>query len=269
MTFFDSIILGIVEGVTEYLPISSTGHLILTEHFLGLGESESAKVFAIAVQLGALLAVVVLYWDYLLKKCRSFINKERSGIHFFTGLFIAFLPSAIIGLAFGSKIKKHLFNPFSVMLALLVGGVLMIVVEYFLKNKKPKYTSYENFPHKESFYIGCCQILSLWPGFSRSMSTILGGRFFGLNPKDASEFSFFLALPTLGAATLYEILKAFKGGLTLDSSWWINLFVGLVVSFIVAMLVIKAFLYFLRKFPLTYFGVYRIILAALVYKFWT
>lgn len=263
-----AILLGVVEGITEYLPISSTGHLILTEHFLGIGQDDAAKTFAIAIQLGALLAVVVLYRDYLLGKLKSLFRREKSGIHFFTGLFIAFLPSAIVGLAFGSKIKAYLFNPFSVMFALLTGGILMIVSEWRLKTRNTLPQGYENIPHKQSFIIGLCQIASLWPGFSRSMSTILGGRFIGLSPKDASEFSFFLALPTLGAATLYEMLKASKSGLNFDSSWWVSLVVGLVVSFVVAMIVIKAFLYFLKKYPLSYFAIYRIVLALLVYHFW-
>lgn len=266
MNIFDAAILGIVEGITEYLPISSTGHLILTSFFLGLGEENSAKVFNIAVQLGAIVAVVVLYWNYFLEKIRGLLNKNPVAIRFFMNLFIAFLPVAVVGLLFGSWIKKVLFSPMWVLAALVVGGLIMIVMEKWLKthHKQPK--EIENLSGKDALVVGFCQIFSLWPGFSRAMSTILGGRFVGLDAKGSSEFSFFLAVPTLGAATCYEMLKALKaGGVDFDSTWWTALGVGLFVSFVTAFIVIKIFLVFLRKYPIAIFGYYRIALAGLLY----
>lgn len=266
MNIFDAAILGIVEGVTEYLPISSTGHLILTSHLLGLGEEDSAKVFNIAVQLGAIVAVVVLYWDFFFKKVQGLLKKEKKALQFFINLLIAFIPVAIVGLLFGSWIKRVLFSPMWVLGALVVGGILMIVVEKWIKaqHKNPK--EIDALTHKDAFIVGLCQIASLWPGFSRSMATILGGRFAGLDAKGSSEFSFFLAVPTLGAATLYEMLKALKAGTAnFDQTWWTALGVGLFVSFVTAIVVIKIFLIFLRKYPLSVFGYYRIALAAVLY----
>lgn len=265
MTFFDAFILGIVEGITEYLPISSTGHLILAEHFLGIQESAGAKTFAVAIQLGAILAVLLLYWDFLLQKVKGLFHKSSSQ-RFFVNLFLSFIPAAIIGLLFHKSIKKYLFSPLWVVAALFVGGVFMILLENFLNNKKIKTRSMDDLSYGDSFLIGILQCLSLWPGFSRSMATILGGRCMGLSPKDASEYSFFLALPTLGAATMYEMFKAFKeGGLQFDRDWWMSLLLGMFVSFVVAALVIKVFLAFLKKYPLAWFGYYRIVLAVGLY----
>jgi undecaprenyl-diphosphatase len=264
---FDSAVLGIVEGVTEYLPISSTGHLILTEHLLGISESESAKVFAIAIQLGAIAAVVVLYWQYFLQKTNGLFKQEKKSLQFFTNLFVAFFPVAVVGLIAGKWIKQVLFSPMWVLLALVVGGVLMILAEMFLKSHKGTKTI-DTLTPQDAFVVGLCQICSLWPGFSRAMSTILGGRLVGLSAKDASEFSFFLAVPTLGAATAYEMLKALKNGTeAFNSEWWTSLAIGMLVSFVSALIVIKMFLAFLRKYPLTAFGYYRIILASVLYFF--
>ena len=265
MTFFEAFILGIVEGVTEYLPISSTGHLIITEHFLGIGESAGAKTFAIAIQLGAILAVLMLYWNFLFQKVAS-LSKKSTSQKFFINLFLSFLPAAIVGLLFRKAIKAYLFSPMWVVAALFVGGVLMIFLEKFLNSKKRKMITIDELSYRDSLFVGFAQCLSLWPGFSRSMATILGGRYMGLSPKDASEYSFFLALPTLGAATMYEMLQAFKeGGLQFDRDWWISLLLGMFVSFVVAALVIKAFLAFLKKYPLAWFGYYRIVLAIGLY----
>jgi len=265
MTFLETFILGIVEGITEYLPISSTGHLIITEHFLGIADDAGAKTFAIAIQLGAILAVLILYWKFLLQKLTS-LSQKSSSQRFFVNLFLSFLPAAIIGLLFRKWIKAHLFSPYWVVAALLIGGILMIYLEKFLNSKRRRIKTIDDLTYLDSLLIGVAQCFSLWPGFSRSMATILGGRFTGLSAKDASEYSFFLALPTLGAATLYEMLQAFKeGGLQFDHSWWVSLLLGMFVSFVVAALVIKAFLAFLKKYPLAWFGYYRIALAIGLY----
>lgn len=266
MNVFEAAILGIVEGVTEYLPISSTGHLILTSHLLGLSEESSTKVFNIAVQLGAIVAVVVLYWDFFKARTLGLIKKDKIAVQFFLNLFIAFLPVAIVGLLLGSWIKEVLFSPLWVLAALMVGGILMIVAEFLIESQERRHKEIDSLSCGDAFKVGLCQILSLWPGFSRAMSTILGSRFVGLDAKGASEFSFFLAVPTLGAATLYEILKAMKAGATsFGHDWWMALGVGMLVSFFTAIVVIKIFLAFLRKYPLSWFGYYRIALAVGLY----
>jgi undecaprenyl-diphosphatase len=267
MNTFDASVLGLVEGITEYLPISSTGHLILTEHLLGIGDSDSAKVFAIAIQLGAIAAVVVLYHEFFTQKIKGLLAGQKKSVKFFINLLIAFIPVAIVGLAAGKWIKSVLFSPLWVLAALIVGGVIMIVVEHLLaESSDANQKTVDDMTHKDALIIGLCQICSLWPGFSRAMSTILGGRFIGLDAKAASEFSFFLAVPTLGAATLYEMLKALKGHAAgIDSQWWFTLGVGMIISFVSALAVIKVFLIFLRKYPLAIFGYYRILLATALY----
>ncbi|MEZ4814654.1 MAG: undecaprenyl-diphosphate phosphatase [Bdellovibrionota bacterium] len=266
MNIFDASILGIVEGITEYLPISSTGHLILTSKLLGIGEDDATKVFNIAVQLGAIFAVVILYWDYFLAKIKGLVNKEKLAVRFFLNLFVAFLPVAVVGLLFASWIKRVLFSPMWVLAALVVGGLIMILVEKWIKHQHKKPKEIDALTYKDALIVGLCQIASLWPGFSRSMSTILGGRFAGLDAKASTEFSFFLAVPTLGAATCYEMFKALRAGdAVFDSQWWTALGVGLFISFVTAFIVIKVFLVFLRKYPLSVFGYYRIALAGILY----
>jgi undecaprenyl-diphosphatase len=245
-------ILGLVEGVTEYLPVSSTGHLILAGKLLGL-EGESSKSFEIVIQLGAILAVVIHYRKLLLEKARMLIAP----------LLIAFLPAALIGLVARKAIKAHLFTPWAVAGALIVGGVVMIAVERVRKQRNLVGESgLEKIDARRALLIGLGQCVSLWPGSSRSMCTIVAGQLTGLSTATAAEFSFLLALPTLGAATLYEGFKArhellASGGVT-------ELGIGLVVSFVVAWAVIAGFLAYLKKRGLEPFGIYRIVAGAAV-----
>lgn len=257
-----AILLGIVEGLTEFLPVSSTGHLILVSHFLG-STDDGGKAFDIVVQLGAILAVVVHYRALLGARLRGLLVKDPAAIGLFTSLIVAFLPAAVVGLLLGKVIKEHLFGPLPVAVALLVGGVLMIAVERVRKARGVVgVTGTEQVTPKRALLIGLGQCLSLWPGMSRSMSTIVAGQLSGLSTQTAAEFSFLLSVPTLGAATLYEIYKsrhALMAGVGAP-----QLAAGLLASFLVAWLVISAFLKYLQRRGLEPFGYYRIALALVV-----
>jgi undecaprenyl-diphosphatase len=257
-------LLGFVEGVTEYLPVSSTGHLILVSHFLG-SEGEGAKSFDIVIQLGAILAVVIHYRALLVARTKGLVGGTREGLHLFGALLVAFIPTAVAGLLFRKVIREHLFGPGPVAIALLVGGVLMIVVERIRAARKIEGESgLEHITPARAFAIGVGQCFSLWPGASRSMCTIVAGQLVGLSTSTAAEFSFLLALPTLGAATLYEL---YKGRHALFSSVGASqLAVGMIVSFLVAWAVIASFLRYLRTHGLEPFGYYRIAVAIAVWS---
>jgi undecaprenyl-diphosphatase len=255
-------ILGLVEGLTEYLPVSSTGHLILAGKLLGV-EGEATKSFEIVIQLGAILAVLVHYRHLLAERLVGLRQRDPAAVRLFLSLGIAFLPAAIVGLAFRKSIKAHLFTPLSVAGALVVGGVIMIVVEQVRRARHIEgLDGLEHVTPRRALWIGLGQCFSLWPGSSRSMTTIVAGQLSGLSTATAAEFSFLLALPTLGAATLYELYKArhelLAGGAT-------NLAIGMVVSFLVAWAVIAVFLRYLKTRGLTPFGIYRILAGAAVF----
>jgi undecaprenyl-diphosphatase len=256
-------LLGIVEGLTEYLPVSSTGHLILVGHFLG-SEGDAEKSFEIVIQLGAILAVVVHYRALLVSRVAGLMSRDNASVALALALAAGFLPTAVAGLLLRKTIKRLLFGPLPVAAALIVGGVAMIVIERLLAPRQPsELTGLEHVTPRRGFLIGLGQCLSLWPGSSRSMCTILAGRLTGLSTATAAEFSFLLALPTLGAATLYELLKA-KSEL-LASGHVTELVIGMVVSFFVAWAVIAGFLRYLRTRGLEPFGYYRILLGGLVF----
>ncbi len=256
-------LLGLVEGLTEYLPVSSTGHLILAGHWLG-ARDEASKTFEIVIQAGAILAVVVHYRELLGRRVQGLWRRDPDAIRLATALAIAFVPAAAVGLLFHKKIKAYLFNPTSVALALAVGGVAMVVIErLFEKRHHPEATTLEAVGPREALWIGLAQVLALWPGASRAMCTILGGRLVGLSREIAAEFSFLLALPVLGAATAFDLYKNGKALLAEPGSG-VALGVGFVISFFVAWAVIASFLRYLRRFGLAPFGVYRVALAALV-----
>jgi undecaprenyl-diphosphatase len=255
-------LLGLVEGLTEYLPVSSTGHLILVSHFLG-SEGEGSKSFDIVIQLGAILAVVIHYRALLAERAKSLIAGGREGMHLFGALMLAFLPTALAGLLFRKAIREHLFGPLPVAIALAAGGVVMIAIERVRASRKIEGESgIDRITPRAALLIGLGQCLSLWPGASRSMCTIVAGQLAGLSTATAAEFSFLLALPTLGAATLYEL---YKGRHELFASVGAaELAVGMVVSFVVAWGVIATFLRYLRTRGLEPFGYYRIAVAILV-----
>jgi undecaprenyl-diphosphatase len=263
LTLLIAILLGIVEGLTEFLPVSSTGHLILASHWLG-ATGEDAKSFDIVVQLGAVLAVVVYYRRLLACRLRGLLARDPVAVRLFAGLLIAFVPAGALGLALGKVIKNHLFGPLPVAWALLAGGVLMIVIERWRASRGIEGDSgHEQVTLRRAFLIGIGQSFALWPGASRSMCTIVGGQLCGLSTRTAAEFSFLLSVPTLGAATLYE---GFKARHVLASGAGAGpLAAGLVVSFVVALLVIAGFLRYLERRGLEPFGYYRIALALVIF----
>jgi undecaprenyl-diphosphatase len=257
------LILGVVEGFTEYLPVSSTGHLILVGYLLG-ESGEGAKSFEIVIQLGAILAVVVHYRTLSLARVAGLFSRDPAAIALAVALAVGFLPAAVAGLLLRKTIKEHLFGPLPVAVALLVGGVVMIVIERYRKARQPVVLDgLEHVTPRRAFVIGLGQCFSLWPGSSRSMCTIVAGQLTGLSTSTAAEFSFLLALPTLTAATLYE---GFKGRHELMASGaGVDLAIGMVVSFLVAWAVIAGFLAYLKHRGLEPFGYYRIAIAALVF----
>jgi undecaprenyl-diphosphatase len=259
--------LGVVEGVTEYLPVSSTGHLILASHLLGQ-KDEGAGAFDIVIQLGAILAVVVHYRQLLGERVLGLVRKDARSIRLLVCLLLGFAPTAVLGLVARKKIKEHLFGPKPVAAALVVGGIVMIAVEVVRAmrargpdNEQIGANGLEHVTPVRAFYIGLGQCLSMWPGASRSMCTIVAGQLAGLSTATAAEFSFLLGLPTLGAATLYEM---YKSRALLGEIGALNVAIGLVVSFLVAWAVIAAFLAYLKQRGLIPFGVYRILLGLAV-----
>lgn len=260
-----ALLLGIVEGLTEYLPVSSTGHLILVGHVLG-ETSEGADAFEIVIQLGAILAVLVHYRRLLLERASGLVRAERASLRLLAALALGFAPTAVTGLLLRKKIKALLFGPGPVATALVVGGIVMIVVE-LVRRRRPEDEAksaegLEAVTPWRAFVIGVGQCFSMWPGMSRSMCTIVTGQLVGLPTATAAEFSFLLGLPTLGAATLYE---AIKSRAHLAEIGLLNVAIGLVVSFLVAWGVIGAFVGYLKKRGLAPFGVYRIALGVVVY----
>lgn len=263
MTPLDALLLGILEGLTEFLPVSSTGHLILLGERLG-AESDAAKTLEIVIQLGAVLAVVLYYRATLLDLLKGLLRREAAAVRLTLALFIAFLPAAMVGLAFHKAIKEKLFSSGPVAGALIVGGFVMIGVELWRKRKDDQgLEGVEHVTPKRALVIGIAQCFSLWPGASRAMSTIVGGQLTGLSTRTAADFSFLLAIPTLGAATVFDLLKNGDELLTMEGGTT-ALVIGLVVSFVVALAVIAAFLRYLRRFGLVPFGVYRILLGIVV-----
>jgi undecaprenyl-diphosphatase len=262
VTLLVAALLGLVEGLTEFLPVSSTGHLILVSRWLG-STGEGAKSFDIVIQLGAILAVVVHYRALFWSRLRGLFAGDAASLRLFGALLVAFLPAALVGLVLGKTIKRLLFGPLPVAAALLVGGVVMILVERARRARGVEgEVGTEHVTLKRALLIGVGQCFALWPGMSRSMSTIVSGQLTGLSTATAAEFSFLLSVPTLGAATLYEVFKSRH-----DLAQGVGtpqLLVGLLVSFVVAWAVIAAFLRYLGRRGLEPFGYYRIALAVLV-----
>jgi len=263
MPLWMAVVLGIVEGLTEYLPVSSTGHLILVSHALGLHD-EATKTFEVVIQSGAVLAVLVHYRVLLGKRASGLFRRDPDSMRLLYALIAAFIPTAIAGLLLRKAIKRHLFGPIPVAAALIAGGLLMLVIERVLakRGRKP-IERLEEVDAKRGFLIGVAQCVSLWPGASRAMCTIVGGQLCGLSTATAAEFSFLLALPVLGAATALDLYKGGKA-LVATGSAKAALATGFVVSFVVAWLVIGLFLRFLRRRGLEVFGWYRILLGGVV-----
>lgn len=254
MDFLQAIILSIVEGISEFLPISSTGHLLLVSDLLKISQTEFVKSFEIIIQSGAILAVVVIYWKKLL-----------SGMKLWKNLISAFLPTAIIGLVFYKIIKEIFFeNILITVMALFIGGILLIVIEKMHKDKKYPIDSLEKLTLKKSFLIGIAQSFSIVPGTSRSAASIIGGLLVGANREVAVEFSFLLAVPTIMAATGLDLVKS---NFNFSSNEIMLLIIGFIGSFISALLVIKWFIKYIQANNLFWFGVYRIVLALIFLLF--
>jgi len=249
MNFFDATILGLVEGLTEFLPISSTGHMILASTFLKLPDQEFLKTFEISIQLGAIMAIVFLY-------ARKFI----SNLEMYKKLIVAFMPTALIGFAFYKIIKTYLFSPLVVAIALIIGGIVLIILDKKIISANSKYNNLEQITYKNAFMIGLIQCISMIPGISRAAATILGGVYNGFNKKQATEFSFLLAVPTMFAATGYDLLKT---PITITSHELQVFAVGFIVAFLSAWLAVKLFLKFIEKYGFKYFGYYRIVLGVI------
>ncbi len=261
-----AIILGIVEGVTEFLPVSSTGHLILATDLLGY-DAEKWKVFNVVIQLGAIMAIVVLYWGTFMHVVQGLLARESGSIHFVRNVLIAFLPAAVIGLAIHKHIEAMLGHATIVAWALIVGGVAIIIIERIAK--KVSVTSVQDMPLTSAVGIGFVQCLAMIPGVSRSGATIMGALSLGVDRKTAAEFSFFLAIPTMLGATVLELVKN-KAALLHPAAGAIGfdlIAIGFVVSFLVALVVVKAFVAIISKTGFMPFAIYRIIagIAALIW----
>ncbi len=255
--FWTAVILGIVEGVTEYLPVSSTGHLILATELLGFNQKQW-ELFNIAIQPGAILAIVVLYWRTFWDVARGLFTLERGALNFIRNLLIAFFPAVVLALLFGDAIEAMLGRPALVAWALIIGGFAILLVERFAK-PAVEGAGVAGVPLKTAALIGAVQCLAMIPGVSRSGATILGAVSFGVDRKTAAEFSFFLAVPTLSGATAYQMIKH-KDLITSDQLGLIG--VGALVSFVVALVVVKAFVGIVARYGFGPFAWYRIIAGA-------
>lgn len=251
MSLIEAIILAIVEGITEFLPVSSTGHMIIASSLMGIAEDDFTKTFTVAIQFGAILSVVMLYW-----------KRFFTSIDFYKKLFVAFIPAVVIGKLLDDFIDSLLGNVYVVAYMLLLGGVFLLFIDIFIKENTKEDS--DKISYKTAFKIGLYQCIAMIPGVSRSAATIVGGMLQGLNRKAAAEFSFFLAVPTMFAATCYKLYKFYKTGIAVEPHQVNMLIVGNVVAFIVAFLAIKSFIGFLTKHGLQAFGYYRIALGILI-----
>lgn len=268
MSVFEAIIIAIVEGLTEFLPVSSTGHMIITQNVLGVESTEFVKAFTFIIQFGAILSVVVLYWKRFFQLNRTPLpegaSKLKQFLHkfdFYWKLLVAFIPAAVLGLLFSDAIDAMLERVEVVAVMLVIGGIFMLYCDKIF-NKGSDDTK---FTEKRAFMVGLYQCISMIPGVSRSMATIVGGMSQRMTRKAAAEFSFFLAVPTMFAATVYKMYKIFKeGGTEIIMDNMVVLIVGNVVAFIVAMLAIKFFISYVQKYGFKAFGWYRIIVGGLI-----
>ena len=255
MSIFETIIIAIVEGLTEFLPISSTGHMIITSSLLHISADPFTKLFEVAIQFGAILSVVVLYW-------KRFFSLNK--MNFYFKLVVAVIPALALGFIFSKKIDELLESPLTVSITMLVGGIVLLFIDSFFK--QPTIEKEENISLSKAFTIGVWQCLAMIPGTSRSAASIIGGMQQKLTRNLAAEFSFFLAVPTMAAATGYKLLKAWKENpeLLQNKDNLIALALGNIVAFVVAMIAIKFFIGFLQKHGFKLFGWYRVIIGALL-----
>lgn len=249
MTILQAILIAIVEGITEFLPVSSTGHMILASTAMKIHEDEFVKTFEIAIQLGAILSIVMLYYKRFLQSFTIYIK-----------LGIAFVPTAIIGFLAYDMIKTYLFNSGVVATSLIVGGIVLVLIDKRVVNRQSQTLELEAIPYKNAFLIGLVQCFSMVPGVSRAAATIIGGVFNGLDKRQATEFSFLLAVPTMFAATGYDLLKT---PATFTTHEIMLLAIGLVVAFLTAWGAVKVFLKIVENYGFKHFGYYRIAIGVL------
>lgn len=278
MNIIEVIIIAIIEGLTEFLPVSSTGHMIIAENLLGVESNEFVKAFTVIIQFGAILSVIVLYWKRFFHINKDIPEKFKNSegkkslllvvekfiykYDFYWKLFIAFIPAAVLGLLFSDVIDKMLEKVSVVALMLVLGGIIMLFVDRLFNKPNER----QQMTNKNAFLIGCFQCIAMIPGVSRSMATIVGGMTRGLTRKNAAEFSFFLAVPTMAAATGYKLLKLIMSptGSKLLKDNIGMLILGNVIAFIVALIAIKFFIGFVTKYGFKLFGWYRIIVGGLL-----
>jgi undecaprenyl-diphosphatase len=247
MTYLQAFIIAIIEGITEFLPVSSTGHMILASSLMKVQDKAFAGTFEIVIQLGAILSVLVLYYKRFLVSIDIYLK-----------LFVAFLPTAIVGLLAYKTIKAHLFNPYVVSVSLIVGGVILILLDKWSAQKESIYKTTSDISFFDAIKIGIIQCFSMIPGVSRSAATIFGGVFAGFDRKQAAEFSFLLAIPTMFAASAKDLFE--NKDLINENNIMILIF-GAAVAFVVALLAVKAFVQYLTKHGFKMFGYYRIIIG--------
>lgn len=276
LELWQAVVLGLVEGITEYLPVSSTGHLILASGLMGLGQDDASKraidAFNIVVQGGAILAVVGLYWPSIVKMLMGLAGRDPKGLRLLVNLIAAFIPAAVLGKLLDSTIEAHLFHPGPVLAAVLLGGVYMLVMDFWAKGRlrtppvAVREKTIDDITPVQAFGIGLLQCVAMWPGTSRSMMTMTGGMMAGLRPRQAAEFSFLLGLPTLVAATGYKLLKNLAESRAAHTP---NMFeqlgtlpciVGIVVAAVSAAVAVRWLVGFLTRHGLALFGWYRIAL---------
>lgn len=255
-----SIILGIVEGITEFLPISSTGHLILVNQWINFSEPFTT-MFDIVIQLGAILAVVVYFWKRLWPFGKG-QSQQQPAIAIWLKIAVGVIPAIVLGALLGNAIEENLFNPWVVAAALLLGGIILIYIEKHPSNHR--FASVHEIPVQTAFYIGVIQCLSMIPGTSRSAATIIGAMLLGASRTAAVEFSFFLAIPTMVAASGYSLLKHASA---LTANEFIILATGFIAAFLTALVVIKLFVGYIQRRDLKPFGYYRVVLGALIFIF--
>ncbi|OAV69021.1 Undecaprenyl-diphosphatase [Bacteroidales bacterium Barb6] len=265
MSVIDVVIIAIVEGLTEFLPVSSTGHIIITQSLLGVESTDFVKAFTVVIQFGAILSVVCLYWKQFFRLNGGAVTDVKSFLHkfdFYWKLLVAFIPAAVAGLLFGDEIDALLENVWVVGTMLVAGGVFMLFVDKLFNRTEEVQVVTE----KKAFYIGLFQCVAMIPGVSRSMATIVGGMAQRLTRKAAAEFSFFLAVPTMFAATAYKLLKLFMepGGSEVLQANLFALLLGNAVAFAVALAAIRFFIGYVTKYGFKAFGYYRIIAGGII-----
>lgn len=269
MTILQAIVLAIVEGLTEFLPISSTGHMILAQGIMGMESDEYIRAFTVMIQFGAILSVLVLYWKRFFSaneapsmtfRGKVLTNRWKRLGYFYLSLIVALVPAMVFGLLFERYIDKLLSNVSIVAVMLLLGGIFMLFIDRIFSAKGKEHPTLLN-----SFFIGCFQVLAMVPGVSRSMATIVGGMQQGLSRKSAAEFSFFLAVPTMLGATLLKAYKLYKdSGMEIFRDNATTLILGNIIAFLVAMAAIRFFINYLTKYGFKLFGYYRIVVGAVI-----